>query len=98
MFSNSTSIVIILIAFIVVFFKVISSLGFLVFIILSLCTYKIFFKSIQEFKNGLAFFLTPRIVMVFKDESKENLPGQGKFIVWFFLNALLAYGVNYLLS
>ena len=96
MFSTGAFILISLLALIVVFTKVISSLGFYVFIATSLLTYKIFFKRFQEFVNGLAYFITPKIIKAFKSESKQGPQGEGKFLMWFCLNFLFAYGANHL--
>jgi len=57
MFSAVSIIVIVLIGFLVVATNIAQSLGFIVFMVTSILTYKIFFKNIEEFKNGMSFFL-----------------------------------------
>ena len=51
MFSAVSIIVIVLIGFLVVATNIAQSLGFIVFMVTSILTYKIFFKNIEEFKT-----------------------------------------------
>ena len=94
MFSDDVIAFVVLILFFVVIFSVVQSLGFLVFAVTSLLTLKVFFKNIEEFKNGVVYFFTPRILEKSKDSSKQDLPGEGKFLVWFFLNLIIALTTN----
>jgi len=98
MFSAGSILAIVLIVFWVVVMNTVQSLGFLIFIITSVLTYKIFFKNVEEFKNGISYFFTPTFFGLLNHETKENLPGEGKFMVWFSLNFIVAYLANDIFS